>query len=621
MEAGQTEIRDFLLSCHPFDGLPEEVVETLPATIQARQAERGSVILQPGQESRHLFLVRSGAVEIRSPEGQLWARMSEGEAFGVRALLSDGAAHYQAVALEPSVLLLLPQADFDRLKQGFPKFDEFFVPTGADRLRSHRGDLKAAADEPVGLMSLRTTDLMTRDPITIQQSRSVRDAARLMRDRRISCLPVLEGEALVGILTSGDLRDRVVAEGYDVEGAVRSVMTPQPFALGVDALAFDALLAMTQRSISHLPVVDRDHLVGVITSTNLVRSQSQSAVFLVSDIYKRDSFEELAAVVAQVPQLLVNLVEAGTSAHSIGHMITSICDATTKRLLQLAESRLGPPPVPYLWLASGSQARREQTGVSDQDNCLVLADSYDPAEHGAYFEALAKFVSDGLNACGYVYCPGEMMATTDKWRQPLQIWQRYFVSWIDEPAPMAQMLTSVLFDLRAIWGEVSLLDELQGVALKKAQSNSIFIAHLVSNALTHTPPLGFFRNFVLIRGGEHKHRFDLKHSGVAPIIDIARVFALEAGIGEVNTHDRLIAEREASALSESGARDLLDAFEFISILRLKHQARQIQGGQLPDNFVAPADLSHFERNHLKDAFQIVKTIQSSMAHTHQIGAR
>ena len=213
------------------------------------------------------------------------------------------------------------------------------------------------------------------------------------------------------------------------------------------------------------------------------------------------------------------------------------------------------------------------------------------------------------------------MATTERWRQPLQTWQRYFVSWIDEPAPMAQMLTSVLFDLRAIWGDVTLLEQLQDVAIEKARSNSIFIAHLVSNALTHTPPLGFFRTFVLIRGGEHKQRFDLKHSGVVPIIDIARVHALSAGIREVGTHERLIAEREADALSESGARDLLEAYEFISILRLKHQARQIQGGLAPDNFVAPGDLSQFERGHLKDAFQIVKTIQSSMANRYHIGAR
>ena len=196
--------------------------------------------------------VRSGAVEIRSPEGQLWARMGEGEAFGVRALLGDGKAQYRAVAIEASELLLLPQADFARLKQAYPEFDQFFVPTGSDRLRSFRGEPDAVAEEPASLMSLRTADLMTENTITTAPDQSIREAARLMREHHISCLPVLDGETLVGILTSGDLRDRVVAEGGDVEAPVRSAMTPQPFTLDVDALAYDALLAMTQRNISHL---------------------------------------------------------------------------------------------------------------------------------------------------------------------------------------------------------------------------------------------------------------------------------------------------------------------------------------------------------------------------------
>ena len=287
----------------------------------------------------------------------------------------------------------------------------------------------------------------------------------------------------------------------------------------------------------------------------------------------------------------------------------------------MAEAELGAPPVPYAWLASGSQARREQTGVSDQDNCMILDDAYDEAEHGAYFEAFAKYVCDGLNACGYVYCPGEMMAMTPTWRQPLAHWLRYFGSWIDEPEPMAQMLSSVLFDMRPIRGESALYDQLQETTLNKARKNSIFIAHMVSNALTHTPPLGFFRNIVLIRGGAHHHRFDMKLSGVVPIIDIARVYALTAGIKHPNTRDRLEAERQAGVLSKSGARDLLDALEFISITRLKHQAQQIRAGQEPDNFMAPQDLSRFERSHLKDAFLVVKAIQTSMAHSHQMGAR
>ena len=133
-------------------------------------------------------------------------------------------------------------------------------------------------------------------------------------------------------------------------------------------------------------------------------------------------------------------------------MVTAITDALTARLLHLGEAKFGPPPVDYAWVAAGSQARNEQTAKSDQDNCMILDDAYDEAAHGAYFKPLAAWVCDGLAACGYVHCPGEMMAMTDKWRQPRRVWAEYFRRWVDTPEPMALMLTCVFFDVRVVAG-------------------------------------------------------------------------------------------------------------------------------------------------------------------------
>ncbi len=67
-------------------------------------------------------------------------------------------------------------------------------------------------------------------------------------------------------------------------------------------------------------------------------------------------------------------------------------------------------------------------------------------------------------------------------------------------------------------------------------------------------------------------------------------------------------------LSASGGRDLLDAYDLIAETRLEHQARQIKAGRKPDNFLAPSDLSDFERSHLRDAFVVVRTMQSAVGH-------
>ncbi|WP_417782072.1 DUF294 nucleotidyltransferase-like domain-containing protein [Terasakiella pusilla] len=613
MDIELIEIRDFLKIHHPFDLLPDEALEVLPKSIEVRYARRGTILFQPGEENGFLWVVRTGAVETLDPDGNLLARLSEGECFGVRAILR-GVAVNRCEAIEDSLLYLLPVAEFNNLRDRYPQFAFFFAPMGAERLRSAQEHSHQNGHEDMGLVTTKVRDLLRRQgPVTIEPETTIQQAAQKMSKEGVSCLLVLKDDAIVGIVTDKDLRNRVVAKGFDIAKPLSDIMTANPICIDSEDYLFDAMLLMSQKNIRHLPVMDAGRAAGVITNTNIVQKQSTSMVYLVGDIYKRDTIEGLQDVVKQVPTMVMNLVNGGASAHNVGHVVSTVTDAIATRLIQMAEEELGQAPIPYTWIIMGSEARHEQTALSDQDNGIILDDSYEEAVHGDYFRALAKFVCDGLNACGYVYCPGDVMATNDKWRQPLSVWKRYFAKWIDTPEPEALMLSSIFFDMRALHGTESLYDDLRKFVIDKSTGNRIFLSFMAGNALSHQPPLGFFKNFVLIRGGEHNHTFDLKHNGVVPIIDLARTYALDVGLSEINTEDRLKAAVERKVISQAGANDLLDALEFISITRLRHQAKQIQNGQKADNFMAPDDMSHFERNHLKDAFNVVKTMQSALA--------
>lgn len=249
---------------------------------------------------------------------------------------------------------------------------------------------------------------------------------------------------------------------------------------------------------------------------------------------------------------------------------------------------------------------------------MVLDDSYNEAEHGTYFKALATFVCDGLDACGYIYCPGEMMAMTDTWRQPKCKWAEYFARWTGQPDPKSLMLTCVFFDLRAIYGNTALIEGLRAEVLQRTQGNTLFLAHMVGNALQHQPPLGMFKGISTIRSGEHKGKIDMKHTGVVPIVDLARVYALAGAREEVNTHDRLVSSAAQSAISEQSARDLRDALEFLAYTRIQHQARQIGAGQEPDNFLPLNEVSNFERSQLKDAFTVVHDLQNVLGQRYRM---
>jgi CBS domain-containing protein len=364
-------------------------------------------------------------------------------------------------------------------------------------------------------------------------------------------------------------------------------MTADPITLPPTALVADVLHTMVEKGITHMPVVEAGKLVGILTQTDLTRFQATSSAALIQEIAQHPTRRRWPRSCAASPSLLVQLVAAQNPHQVVTRLITDIGDATTRRLLALAEAKLGPPPVPYLWLACGSQGRQEQTGVSDQDNCLILDDAATPPDD-AYFAELAKFVSDGLDEAGYFYCPGDMMATATRWRQPVRVWRDYFAGLDRKPSPEAQMLASVMFDLRPIGGHFSLFADLQEETLAAASKNSIFVAHMVSNSLKHQPPLGLFRGFATVRSGEHKNTIDLKHNGVVPVTDLGRVYALKGRLTEVNTRARLLAAIEAGVSRPGGGRDLIDAYDMIAQTRLEHQAAQIQRGEKPDNFMAPA---------------------------------
>ncbi|MEL7139414.1 MAG: DUF294 nucleotidyltransferase-like domain-containing protein, partial [Pseudomonadota bacterium] len=412
-------------------------------------------------------------------------------------------------------------------------------------------------------------------------------------------------------VTARDMTGRVVADGRDPAAPVSSIMTADPMTLGPAALGMDVLHMMAERGIGHVPIVDGRRLVGIVTQTDLTRAQSITSADIVRRIATAPDPTTMARAVAEIPKFLAQLVGAGNRHEVVTRLISDIADAATRRLLKLAEAELGAPPVPYLWLACGSQGRQEQTGVSDQDNCLILSDDVEDA-HLPYFASLASFVCDGLNTCGYVYCPGDMMATNPRWRQPLRVWRDYFNGWIAKPDPEAQMLASVMFDLRAIGGEFRLFDDLRTNTLEKASRNSIFTAHMISNSLKHHPPLGLLRGLATIRSGEHRNQIDLKHNGIVPIVDLGRVYALRGRLEPVNTRARIEAARGAGILSTSGGADLLDAYDLIATMRLEHQARQINAGKAPDNYLDPSNLSDFERSHLRDGFVVVRTMQSAI---------
>ncbi len=615
MEVELKEIRDFVGAIPPFDRLPPERLDQLVKHLSIEYLRRGQPLQPADTEPPRLYVIRRGALALRSGRDTLMGMLGEGDvctSFCAAELMPA----FEVEATEDSLLYSIPCQDLDALAGDDPTILNFIRHSAAQRLGEAVARMQAQSQS--SLLHSLVGDHCRSPVVAAPPDLSIRDAARRMTEAKVSSLLIVRDDDPVGILTDRDIRTRCVAAGLDPERPVETIMTRELIRAQASESLFDALLRMTRKGVHHLPVFDDQGLRGMLAITDIMRQEGLSSVHLTSTIRKADSVEALAEAAAQLPRLQAQLVELGADLYHLGHAVSAVADALAVRLIELYEARHGEAPVPWAWVCAGSQARREQTCHSDQDNALILSDEVHD-EQLPWFDGLARFVNDGLDACGFSYCPGEVMASNPKWRQPARVWRSYFEQWITEPEPKALMLSSIFFDLRLVHGEATLLEGLRRRILELTPRNQLFLGHLARNALTHRPPLGFFRDFVLVHDGKHDDTLDLKHSGLVPIVDMARLYALAEGLPAIDTRSRLQAAAGTPSLSRGGAANLLDAFQFIGRLRLEHQTAQIRAGQTPDNYVSPKGLSKLEREHLKDAFKVVQTMQAHLELRYQTG--
>lgn len=621
MEAELLEITNFVKQYPPFNDLPEETIEYISKNIEISYYREDTPIIHFGDHLHDLYIVRSGVVEIYRRSGELYNRLDEGDLFGQMGLLTNNKARFPAKAIQDSLIYCIPENIFQELYENFDVFADFVEVENNVRLRQAVSTTKDSND----LSTSKIRTLLSGDPIRVPRHESIQFTAQKMAEESVSAVLIIDPDIeeeedtnqFVGIITDRDLCTRVLAEGVSPLDAVDTVMTTELVSLDHNAYVHEAMMTMLRYKVHHLPILKNKKPIGILESADIVQYESQSSLLLVNSIFNQNSIEELKHLSEQVKDSFVRLVNEDANTHMVGTAMSMIGRSFKQRIIELAEEELGAPPIPYCYLALGSMARDEQLLITDQDNAIILDNSYDPEKHGEYFEQFAKFICDALDQCGYPYCTGDIMATNPMWRMTQTEWEECFADWIDDPNPKALLNSSIFFDLDGIYGRLKWAEQLNGFIVRRARKNNRFLACLARNALNRTPPLGFFKDFVMEKDGQHKNSINLKRRGTAPLADLIRVHALAVGSRSRNTFERLDDIIEAGILPKGRAADLRDALEFISIVRIRHQAADVENGIEPDNSIEPENMSDFERRNLKDAFQILSNAQNFLKFRYQ----
>jgi CBS domain-containing protein len=377
---------------------------------------------------------------------------------------------------------------------------------------------------------------------------------------------------------------------------------------------------MIKHNIHHIVVIKEGELRGVLTNHDLMMLQGTSPLSFAKDLESQQAIDGLVPVSAKINRVVGLLLKEGARAGNITKILTELNDRLVRKVLEISEKKLGRPPVPYCWIAFGSEGRKEQTFKTDQDNAIIYQDPETPQQEEAakrYFTEFSALVRENLLRCGFPMCPANYMASNPKWRQPLKVWKKYFSSWVAEPTPDAILHALIFFDFRPVYGELALGEVLREHLTAILRDQKVFLGYLANITVQNRPPVGFFKTFVVEKGGEHKDELNLKVKGIAPLVDIVRLFALEKGVRETSTLERIEALRTRHTVVGEYADELKHAFEFIMVLRIHNQFGQIEAGRIPDNFINPSKLSNLEKRTIREAFALISKLQDHIIETYK----
>jgi CBS domain-containing protein len=586
----------FLRATPPFDALPPSRFEAAARALEVVFHPAGTrVVERGGPPLEHLYVIRTGAVRLER-EAQLLQLLEEGECFGYTSLIT-GKATLDAVVDEDLLAYRLPRAEFEALLAD-AAFAGHFATGLAERLknsleRTQVATFQADLNAPV-------ESLVRRPAVRVGASATVGEAARAMREARVSS--VLVDADPPGIVTDHDFRNRVLAEDLGPSTPVRRVYShPLKTAPAATAI-YEAWQTLLDAGVHHLPLVRDDEVVGVLTSTDLLKCTAQGPVAVLRRVERLEDRAALPGYGAKLGEMAAALLAGGLDPIVIAGFVARLNGTLLSRILRWAEAELGPPPCRYAWIAFGSEGRREQTLLTDQDNALVYED--DRADARAYFAAVAERANSDLEAAGFPRCPGNYMARV--WRAPLAEWVERFRTWVDEPKPQALLEAAIFFDFRRAHGELDLAP--LEAAVRRAGQARRFICAMAKAALEFSPPSSIRLRL------RSDTEIDLKVHGISPIVFLARCYAIEVGSPHRNTLDRLDAAARAGLLGAETRVTIREAYRFLLALRLREQVRRLAEGRQPANRITLSALSSIERSRLKESFRAIRSWQEKAAY-------
>lgn len=607
---------DRLLQTPAFSGLGREVVAAIIDSGVIRTLRQGEPLFRPRDPYRQqVFVLCDGHMEMTRANGET-ADLWPGVFLGLSNYVDNHPYSSTAVAATDCTLLVLSGRTLATLEARYPALADVVNHILAERVRSRM----AARHSPTGALSLPARSAMKAPMSTCSCHVSLREALRLMQERKVGSLGVMtESGELLGLFTYQSLAEALVTKGASPDDSIMNAACQTPYTIAPDAPLWKVEDTLERHGVKYLVVCEDNHPLGVISQSDVVRTllaQQPAVLYRADDAPDAGTLRHLYENITQVAR---EAYETNRRASSAVRIISDAHLAIQRRCVELTLNKMiaegnGPAPRRYAVLVMGSGGRREMLLNPDQDNGIILDDRDGPLsrEEEQWFLLFAERLNPILEEAGYILCPGDIMARNPMFRQSLSGWKRQVSHMARYPNEKAARWSNIVFDFNTLYGDDDLTCLLREHVLTELGKRTALLEFMVEADAEGRPPLGWFNRLITNGDAEQKGKIDIKRNGLRIIADAARVYALSAGIANCNTGDRLRALVRQGVLNAELVDAVIIAHEELLDLLLDHQIRQKLAGRTPDKLINPDELPRPARDVLRVAMRAVKRFQDRL---------
>jgi CBS domain-containing protein len=618
-------ITDFLKQYEPFTYLAIEDVYQIATHVKVLYLDKNEVLFQINDAThKDFYVVNTGEIGLNitsDSDDVLIDKCDAGDIIGLRPFFAKDNYLMTAKSREESILYAIPIEIFKPYVSQNNEVLNFLLESFASNTRNpHDKNNKGKLISENVIYSEQSAEIQyyqpikyTKNPFTAKSTHIVKDIAQKMTELKIGSVIIERAKLPIGIITDKDLRSKIATGLFSIDVDVKQIMSNPVITVAENLSIAEAQIMMLKYNVGHLCVtVDgtvHSEIKGIISEHDIVVAQANNPGVLLKQCKRASKSNDLRIIREKLTDLIQQSLEKNIPINHLCSITGEINTAISKRAIELAIEKIGtPPPTKFSWLCMGSQGRKEQLLLTDQDNFIVFEDvpdkEYDTVKR--YFLELAERVTKTLNKVGYEYCPANMMASNPLWCKSLTDWKKQFNLWINAPGDNGILMCSIFFDYDLVYGEESFVDKLTQNIFENTHKNELFFAYLGADAIKSPPPLGFFKQFIVENDGENKDTFDIKARALMPLIDAGRLLALHREVRNVNnTYLRYKKLAELEPHNEELYEACADAFLTLLSFRTEEGLTNENSGR----YLNLKELSKLDKVKLKNSFYPIQGVQ------------